>query len=171
MNWLLSGDDRGGAVRRTRAVEAAEYVCDTLGFSNIQEVLEYFSTVKSMELRVKKMISGRKHRVELAETEVDVTNQLATDAAHCLPRSISKLDADIERLRRDGLERQIKRRDEVNERITEYRTLINELWFHLDSMSGKLKRCQVRAHNYHVYCRTRVPFDTRPPSAAASHKP
>lgn len=141
----MSGD--GDEIHRTRAIEAADYVCETLGFSNIEDVLEYFSTVKNMEVRVKKMASVRKHLSEIIRTGLDKMNQLETDIMHCLPQSILKLEADIERIRRDGLEPQIKRQDEVDRRIVEYRMLINELWFHLDNMSRKLERCQVRVYN------------------------
>ncbi|VVC26669.1 Hypothetical protein CINCED_3A014946 [Cinara cedri] len=139
-NWLLSGDED---VRRTRAMEAADYVCKELGFSNIEEVLEYFSTVKNMELRLKKMISVRKHLFEIVRTGVDNASQLETDAINYLPRTIMKLDKDIERIRRDGLEVQAKKQNQMNDRIFEYMKLFNELWFHLDNMVVKLERCQV----------------------------
>lgn len=126
------------------AMEAAQYVCDALGFDDIDEVLHYFSTVKAVEMRVKKMIALRKNLFEIASRNAESVAEAEETSLRCLPASISRLDAEIERVQRDGLDVQRAQLDDVNGRIAEYSALFNELWFHLDNLIGKLDRCQVR---------------------------
>lgn len=126
------------------AMEAAQYVCDALGFDNIDEVLHYFSTVKGVEIRVKKMIGLRKNLSEIAQRNMESVAEIETTSLRCLPVSISRLNAEIERVRCGGLDVQRKQLEDINEQITEYSALFNELWFHLDNLIGKLNRCQVQ---------------------------
>lgn len=137
---------RHGNVERSKAIEAVEYVCDTLGFSSITEVLEYFSTVKNVELRIKKMIGLRKHLLEIAQKSLESATEVETECVNCLPDDIFRLDANIERIQRENLDVQLKHFDTVSGEIFEYCTLFNDLWFYLDGLAGKMDRCQVRKY-------------------------
>lgn len=125
-------------------MEAVEYVCETLNFSNIAEVLHYFSSVKNVEMRIKKMISKRKHILGVVEKNLASANELKIESLNRLPEAILKLDANIEHVKREGLEVQKKQLEDVNRRITGYGILFNELWFQLDNLVEKLERCKVR---------------------------
>jgi len=133
-------------------MEAAEYVCETLNFSDITEVLYYFTSVKNVEMRIKKMISTRKRILGVVQRDLESAIELKTDSLNCLPEAILKLDANIEYVQREGLDVQKKQFDDVNRHITGYGVLFNELWFQLDNLVGKLERCHVRiriANNPH----------------------
>lgn len=130
----------------SRAMEAMVYVCETLNFSNITEVLHYFTSVKNVEMRIKRMISVRKQIFGIAQKSVESATKVKIESVNCLPEAILQLDANIERVQRDGLDVQRKQFEDVNRDITGYGILFNELWFQLDSLVGKLDRCQVRIH-------------------------
>lgn len=130
----------------SRAMEAVEYVCETLNFSNITEVLHYFMSVKSVEIRIKKMITVRKHLMEIVQKNLESVTQVKMESTNCLPVAILQLDANIEHVQREGLDVQKKQFEDVNKDITGYGILFNELWFQLDSLVGKLERCHVRIH-------------------------
>jgi len=125
-------------------MEAVEYVCETLNFSDITEVLHYFTSIKNVETRIKKMISTRKHILGVVQKNLESAIEVKMDNLNRLPEAILKLDANIEYVQREGLDVQKKQFDDVNRHITGYGVLFNELWFQLDNLVGKLKRCQVR---------------------------
>lgn len=127
-------------------MEAVEYVCETLNFSNITEVLHYFMSVKNVEMRIKKMINVRKHLMEIVQKNLKSVTQVKMESTNCLPEAILQLDANIEHVQREGLDVQKKQFEDVNKDITGYGILFNELWFQLDSLVGKLERCHVRIH-------------------------
>ncbi|CAI6353368.1 unnamed protein product [Macrosiphum euphorbiae] len=136
----------------SRAMEAAEYVCETLNFSDITEVLHYFTSVKNVEMRIKKMISTRKHILEVVQKDLESAIEVKMDCMNRLPEAILKLNANIEYVQREGLDVQKKQFDDVNRHIKGYGVLFNELWFQLENLVGKLGRCQVRipiANNPH----------------------
>lgn len=124
--------------------EAVEYVCDTLGFDDAEEVLRFFTTVKHLELRIKKMIAVRKHLFGVAQGTLESTAAKKADALNCVPGSILRLDANTKRVIAEGLDVQQKQLDEVNENIEKYARAFNELWFYLENVTKKLQRCQVR---------------------------
>lgn len=133
-------------------MEAAEYVCETLNFSDITEVLHYFTSVKNVEMRIKKMISTRKHILEVVQKDLESAIEVKMDCMNRLPEAILKLNANIEYVQREGLDVQKKQFDDVNRHIKGYGVLFNELWFQLENLVGKLGRCQVRipiANNPH----------------------
>lgn len=125
-------------------MEAVEYVCETLNFSNITEVLHYFTSVKNVEMRIKNMISTRKHILEVVHKNLESANEVKMESLNRLPEAILKLDANIEHVQREGLDVQRKQFNDVNRHITGYGVLFNELWFQLDNLVGKLERCHVR---------------------------
>jgi hypothetical protein len=138
VNLLKFGDQE-----YTKAMEAAEYVCDTLDFGDMAEVLQYFTTVKNVEMRIKKMVSVRKHLYGVLKKNMEEAADLKSDRLNCVPESTLLLDVEKERVQRDGLEVQKKKLHYVNIEISEYSELFNELWFQLDNLAGKLDRCQV----------------------------
>lgn len=121
-----------------------EYVCDTLGFSNHMEVVEYFSMVKNVETRIKKMIALRKNILEMVQKNLESANELKEEYVYCLPETIILLDARIARIQHENIDVQVKDFDKVKEDISAYHELFNELWFCLDNLAGKFNRCQVR---------------------------
>ncbi|XP_060856647.1 uncharacterized protein LOC132934357 [Metopolophium dirhodum] len=127
----------------SKAMEAVEYVCETLNFSDITEVLHYFTSVKNVEMRIKKMISTRKHILGVVQKDLESAIEVKMDSLNRLPEAILKLDANIEYVQREGLDVQKKQFDDVNRHITGYGVLFNELWFQLDNLVGKLERCHV----------------------------
>lgn len=137
----------------SKAMEAVEYVCETLNFSNITEVLHYFMSVKKVEMRIKNMISMRKHLIEIVQKNLESVTQVKMESTNCLPAAILQLDVNIEHVQREGLDVQKKQFEDVNKDITTYGILFNELWFQLDSLVGKLERCHVRVHiANNIYC-------------------
>lgn len=124
-------------------MEAVEYVCDTLDFSDIAEVLQYFTTVKNVEKRIKKMVNVRKHLYGVLKKNLESAAYLNSDRLNCVPESTLVLDENKERIQRDGLEVQKKQLYNVNIEISKYGELFNELWFQLDNLARKLDRCQV----------------------------
>jgi len=133
-------------------MEAAEYVCETLNFSDITEVLHYFTSVKNVEMRIKKMISTRKQILEVVQKDLESAIEVKMDCMNRLPEAILKLNANIEYVQREGLDVQKKQFDDVNRHIIGYGVLFNELWFQLENLVGKLSRCHVRipiANNPH----------------------
>lgn len=133
-------------------MEAAEYVCETLNFSDITEVLHYFMSVKNVEMRIKKMISTRKQILEVVQKDLESAIEVKMDCMNRLPEAILKLNANIEYVQREGLDVQKKQFDDVNRHIIGYGVLFNELWFQLENLVGKLSRCHVRipiANNPH----------------------
>lgn len=132
-----------GNKKYTRSMEAAEYVCDTLDFSDIAEVMQYVATVKNVETRIRNMVRVRKHQCEVVQKNLESAADLESDSSNCVPESTLRLDDDMERLQRDGLEAQEKQLRDVNVEISEYGALFNELWFQLDNLARKLDRCQV----------------------------
>lgn len=130
----------------SKEMEAVEYVCDTLGFSDMESVLQYFHAVKSVEMRLKKVISQRKHLFELSQLNLEKVNQMMVYNTICLPVSILHLDKNIERVQQEGLNVQNKQLEDIKREITEYDRAFNELWFQLENLAGKLDRCQVRMY-------------------------
>ncbi|XP_060845250.1 uncharacterized protein LOC132924824 [Rhopalosiphum padi] len=148
--------------KKSRAIEAVEYVCETLHFSNITEVLHYFTTVKNVEMRIKKMINIRKHLLEIAQESVASANEVMEESINCLPEAILQLDANIEYVQREGLDVQKKQFEDVNRDITGYGILFNELWFQLDSLVGKLERCHVPVVRKYQLHRKNRDMDSEP---------
>lgn len=115
-----------------------------LGFSDMESVLQYFHTVKIVEMRLKKIISQRKHLYKLAQINLKTVNQVATDNTNCLPESILILNKNIELVQHEGLDVQKKQLEDIKKEIAEFDRAFNELWFQLENLAGKLNRCQVR---------------------------
>jgi len=125
-------------------MEAVEYVCETLNFSNITEVLHYFSSVKNVEMRIKKMVTKRKQILGVLQKNLESANEVKIESLNRLPEAILKLDANIEHVQHEGLDVQKKQLEDVKKHITGYSVLFNELWFQLDNLVEKLDRCKVR---------------------------
>lgn len=128
----------------SKEMEAVEYVCDTLGFSDMESVLQYFQAVKNVEMRLKKVISQRKHIYELSQLNLEKLNQSMIKNTNCFPESILLLDKNINRIKNEGLDVQNKQLEDIKIEIAEYDRAFNELWFQLENLAGKLDRCQVR---------------------------
>lgn len=131
----------------SREIEAVEYVCSTLGFSNTSDVLQYITSVKSIEMRLKQMMSLRNHLYEIQKNRLDSALEFEMTTLNYLPESISKLDANLERVQREGFDEQKQHLEDTNKEIEKYGKLFNELWFLLDNLTGKLDRCQVKKKN------------------------
>lgn len=144
---MFKSSGNGGADRSSAVSEAVEYVCDALALNDADEVLRFFAAVKRAELRVKKMIAVRKSLFAVARDGLEAAAALRTDALNLVPEPLMRLDADTERAKRDGVDVQRRRLDEVNGEIGRYARAFNELWFRLESATKKLQRCQVNRFN------------------------